>query len=90
MQIVKASHHFMTITRDAVQKMGKDIIACRDYILALKKDNNRLNGVVEKLQEPILDVSLINVPRDNLIKEVLRARRLLREQVFNLLKFTFV
>ncbi|KAL5256122.1 hypothetical protein ACHWQZ_G011361 [Mnemiopsis leidyi] len=67
--------------RDAVQKMGKDILACRDYIVALKKDNTKMKSTVAKLQEPIHDVSLMNVPRDNLIKEVIRARRALREQV---------
>ena len=61
--------------------MGKDIMACRDYIIALKKDNTKLKSTVAKLQEPVHDVSLMNVPRDNLIKEVIRARRALREQV---------
>lgn len=61
--------------------MGKDILACRDYIVALKKDNTKMKSTIAKLQEPIHDVSLMNVPRDNLIKEVIRARRALREQV---------
>ena len=61
--------------------MGKDIMACRDYIIALKKDNTKLKSTVAKLQEPVHDVSLMNVPRDNLIKEVIRARRALRDQV---------
>jgi hypothetical protein len=67
--------------RDAVQKMGKDIMACRDYIIGLKKDNTKLKNTLSKLQEPIHDVSLMNIPKDNLIKEVLRARRALRDQV---------
>ena len=63
--------------------MGKDIMACRDYIIALKKDNTRLKSGLSKLQQPIHDVSLINVPRDDLIKEVIRARRALRDQVMS-------
>ena len=69
--------------RDAVQKMGKDIMACRDYIIALKKDNTKLKNALSKLQEPIHDVSLMNVARDDLIKEVIRSRRALRDQVMS-------
>lgn len=62
--------------------MGRDIVACRDYIVSLKKENIRLKSKVAQLEEPILDISLSNIPKDNLIKEVLRARKALKDQVF--------
>ena len=77
-RIMQIKLHFL---REAVQKMGRDILACRDYINNLKAENTKLKSKMATLQEPIHDISLNNIPKEDLVKEVLQARKILREEV---------
>jgi len=61
--------------------MGEDVLLCRDHIISLKTENVKLKSSIRELQAPIHDISLTNIPKDDLVKEVLRSRRILREEV---------
>ena len=61
--------------------MGKDIVSCRDYIVTLRKQNETLQAQLTTLQQVPHDVSLSNIPKDDLVREVLRARKAIRTEV---------
>ena len=61
--------------------MGSDLSLCKEKILALQKENVELKEIVNAMKEPTLDTSLVTVPREVLIKEILRSRKLVSEKV---------